>query len=162
MWYSNPAWWAIGISIIALLFSGLTFLYRRSHYKGEEIKRKSEIQRNLTNQAREINEGFVRWGVKGPYAHHLGIAEDNVKEFSSKAVMLLHQLNMLRDVFQNRAVLGEEEIQIYAKWASTILRPWIEADEDLKKVWFLSKEAEDLRHPEFSDWINGLLPLLKK
>jgi len=161
MWYSDPAWWALGISILSIVANIFTLGYRRSHYRGEEIKRKSEIQRSLTNQAREINEGFARLGVKSPYAHHLKIKDEKVNEFTAKAVMLLHQLNMLREVYQNRVVLGNEEFQIYSKWASTILRPWVEADADLKNVWFLSKEAEDLRYPDFSKWLNNILPILK-
>jgi hypothetical protein len=153
-WYYEPAWYALFISIVALLVSIL-------RHRREERKTRSEIQRNLTQQAVSINEAFVRLDVKGPYAHHLNIPDDKVKVFTSKAVMLLNQLNLLRDIHQHCEILGDEELEIYGKWASTILRPWIEADEDLKRVWFLSKEAEDLRHPDFSKWLNNILPIIK-
>ncbi len=113
------------------------------------------------NRVREINEAFVQWGVRSPYALLLGIkGESRVREFNAKAVVLLHQVNMLREVHQNKTVLGDGELAIHAKWASTILRPWIEADGDLKEAWLLSKEAEDLRDPQFAKWLNELLPIL--
>jgi len=161
MWYTNPAWYALFISILALGVSSVTLLRRVAHYRGEERKAKSEVQRSLTQQAVQINEAFVRLSVKSPYAHHLQIPDDRMRDFSAKTAVLLNQLNMLRDVFQNQSVLGNDELAIYEKWAATILRPWIEADGDLKRVWFLSKETEDLRDPEFSKWLNGLLPVVE-
>lgn len=155
MWYTNPGWYALAISIAALVISLLTLRHR-----GRKIK--SEVQRSLTQQAVRVNESFANLGVKGPYAHHLGIPDDQVRDFTAKAVTLLNQLNMLRGVYQNRTILGEKALQVYSKWASTILRPWIEADADLQRVWLLSKEAEDLRHPEFSCWLNKLLPILQQ
>ena len=158
---ANPAWWALGISILALVVSVLTFLHRKRKFVHAQERLKSEVQRNLVRQQQDINEAFVRLDVKSPYAHHLGIDDAHVKEFTAKSVMLFNQLNMMCDVYQNRKILGDDELKVYEKWARTILKPWIEADADLKRVWFLAKESEDLMHPEFSSWLNGLLPIFR-
>ena len=155
MCFSNPAWWALGISIFSLIISAITFLYRRFHYKGE-------IQRYLSNQAKEINKDFFQLDIKGPYAHHFDIEEENNKKFSAKAAILFHHLNMLRDVYENRFILGKKQLRIYEKWASTILRPWIESDDDLRNIWSLSQESKDLRSSNFNKWLNKSLPILKK
>jgi hypothetical protein len=162
MWYMNPAWYAILISLFALYVSYRTHRKQTAHYRNEERKAKSEVQRSLTQQAVQINEAFVRLGVKGPYSYHLRIPDERVRDFQAKGALLLNQLSMLRDVFQNQSILGKGELDLYAKWAGTILRPWIEADQELMQAWYLSRQLEDLRDPEFSTWLDSQLPIVKK
>lgn len=160
MWYTDPAWWALPIAIVSLIISIFILVNHTKYYKGEKEKRKSEVQRNLIRQAVEINEAFVKLNVKGPYAHFLNIPDDNIQKFTAKSVMLLNQINMLRDAFQNRTIIGVQELNVYTNWISTVFRPWIESDEDLKKAWSLFKKAEDLNHPDFSKWLSKQLPIL--
>jgi uncharacterized protein YijF (DUF1287 family) len=101
--------------------------------------------RNLTLRAIEINEAFLRHDVKGPYAHHLKVPDQDVHKFTAKAVMLLHQVNLLREVYEHRDILGKKVIDSYINWATTVLRPWIESDEDLKKTFKLEWGLGNMR-----------------
>jgi hypothetical protein len=96
-----------------------------------------DIVRSLIGKQIRINEAFVDYGVKGPYAQQLGISDDHVKEFTAKVVILLNHVNLLWEVHQGREVLGADRVESYEEWARNIVGPWIEADEDLKNTWRL-------------------------
>jgi len=51
-------------------------------------------------------------------------------------------------------------MKAYSKWAGTILRPWIEADEDLKKVFKLALASEDLMYKQFVTWLKEIIPIV--
>ena len=157
MWYSDPAWYALVISIVALLLSFLTYVHNLRTLKQAQRSTKSEIQRKLLDRAMEINNAFVNFGVKSPYGHHFGIPKEAAQEFNAKAVVLFHQMTMLRDVHENRDILGKEALEQYERWATTHLAPWIEADRDLKRILKLDLETEDLMDPEFASWMKRLI-----
>jgi hypothetical protein len=153
VWYENPAWYALAIAVISLAISLSLFLIQRRTLR-------LTLQRGLVQQAATINEAFLRYKVKGPFAHHLGIPDDRVEVFTGKAVLLLNQLNLLRDVYDNRNHLGTETVLSYRKWATTIVRPWIEADTDLRQVWELTRESTDLHGKKFMEWLEELFPIV--
>ncbi len=97
----------------------------------------------------------MRHDVKGPYAHSLKISDEQVKDFTGKTVMMFYQVNLLRDVFEQRDILGEGVVSSYEGWAKTILRPWINDDEDIRNSWSLMLESRDLLGGEFLEWLTG-------
>ena len=98
MWYMEPGWWAFAVSIFSI---GLSVVALRTSRRGV----RSTIERDLIQRAADINEGFLRHDVRGPYAHLLKVPESRRREFTAKAVMLLHHINLLREVFEHRDVL---------------------------------------------------------
>jgi hypothetical protein len=144
-WYLNPAWYALGISVVALGVSVISYALTRR-------KARADVERGLIIQANEINNAFLRHGIRGPYAHYWRIPDDQVAAFTGKAVLLLNQLNLLRDVFHQRDILGPIAVGNYEKWAREILGPWIQADQDLCRVWARVKESDDIGGRAFVDW----------
>ena len=74
--------------------------------------------------------------------------------------MLLHQINLLREVYEQRKILGQKVVDSYTIWAATILRPWIESDEDIKNSWKLLRDSTDLVGDNFIKWLQRYLPIL--
>lgn len=120
---------------------------------------KSEIMRDLTNRAMEINKTFINGGIRSPYSQILKIPDDRICEFNAKAVALLQHINMLSVVYENRELLGVEVVRIYEVWARTILEPWISADGDLQQVWSLARDRGDMMSDTEKAWFNSLLSL---
>lgn len=152
-WYKEPGWYALLIAFVALVVS--CFAERHA-----ERATKSEVQRNLIHRATEINEGFLTYSIKGPYAHHLKVPAGRVREFTAKTVLLLQQINLLREVYEQQDILGDKIVDSYVRWATTILRPWIESDEDLKKSWNLMRDSEDMLGKDFIEWLTRKLVIL--
>src|SRR5262249_47988188 len=151
VWYKNPAWFALIFSIGSFAVSILAF---RSTRRSARIT----IQQRITQQISEINDAFVKYEVKGPYAVQLGVPDEKVKTFAAKSTLLFHQLNLLRMVFNKRDVLGKRAIASYESWAEGILRKWIENDDDLRKIWSLFRNTRDLDDSDFHEWLGGLIP----
>ena len=118
------------------------------------------LQRGLVLQAIAINEAFARYKVKSPYARHLGIPDDRTEQFNGKVVLLLNQINLLKDVYDNRRQLGNKAVASYKKWAAAIVWPWIAADSDLLLAWDLTRESKDLMGHEFVTWLEELFPVV--
>jgi len=150
-WYQSPAY--LVVSIVSLITGLCVYLIHRKTLR-------HNIQRGLILQATVINEAFARHKVKSPYAVLLGIPEGRVESFNGKSILLLNQINLLRDVFDNRRQLGRKTVESYKKWATTIVRPWIEADDELRQVWELTRETKDLMGHEFVTWLEALFPLV--
>jgi type II secretory pathway pseudopilin PulG len=150
-WHLNPAWYALAIAIISLAISLFVYLIQRRTLK-------VNLQRGLVLQAAAINEAFVRYKVKSPYAHLLKIPDDKVESFTGKAVLLLNQINLLKDVHDNRRQLGSKIVASYEKWATTIVSPWIESDDELRLVWGITKESKDWMGEDFVGWLEKLFP----
>jgi len=74
--------------------------------------------------------------------------------------MLLHQVNLLREVYEHRDILGKKVIESYINWATTVLRPWIESDEDLKKTLKLLRDSKDMVGEHFLQWLQPHFPIL--
>jgi len=151
--YTNPAWYALAVSLLALFVSFLA-------WKHSKRATRSDIQRSLILRATEINESFLKHHVKGPYAHHLKVPDESVQEFTAKAVMLLHQINLLREVYEQRDILGKKVVASYINWTTKVLRPWIESDEDLKNSWKLLNDSKDMVGKDFLQWLRPHLPIL--
>lgn len=147
-------WVALGISLISL------FISWRNLHQTKRIN-KSELQRDLLNRQIKINESIIDHDIPGPYIHHLKISKLEMKEFSAKCLCLFNHINLLQDVYLNREILGDKSINKYGQWASTIVRPWIESDEDLKRIWFLAKNSKDMLGEEFIDWLIPLWPIVE-
>ncbi len=156
MWYEEPGWFAIAISLISLLVSLLVLKHSRRAAR-------AAVVRQLLQRAVEIAEAFAHHRVAMPYEHRLTAA------FPSKAVMLLQQINLLREVFENRDVLGKRGVMAYENWANLIVRPWIESDDKLRKSWKVLKESGgavgvDVQgwplhvSADFVVWLEKLLP----
>ncbi|HEY4302847.1 MAG TPA: hypothetical protein VGM82_00160 [Gemmatimonadaceae bacterium] len=147
-WYTNPAWYALAVSGLALVFSGTNYWLTRR-------KTRADIERGLILQANAINECMLRYGIRGPYAQYFNIPHDQVLTFTGKGVLLLNHVNLLRDVFQHRDILGSDRVEIYEKWAADIVGPWVRGDRQLCLVWSRFKEAGDVGGKEFVDWVSG-------
>jgi hypothetical protein len=145
-WYQEPSWYALATPIVLATIA----LYAYKERKRASI---ADAQRNALLRAVEINEAFIRHQVRGPVAHSLGIPEEQVLQFSKKAVLLLHQMILLRQVFEQRDLLGETAERSHQQWASSVLQPWIESDQDLIKVWTQLRQGRDLFGPEFLKWL---------
>ncbi len=73
------------IALVALVISLLSLW-------GSKRATRSEVDRSLILQRNEINDVLMRYGIKGPYAHRLGIPDEKLAEFTQKAVVLLKHL----------------------------------------------------------------------
>lgn len=151
----NSEWWAIGISVMALFVSFLS-------YRISKRATRSTIEHELTRQALSINEALVNHKIRGPYAHYLGIPNDSVENFTGKVVVLLHHVNFLRIVFDNRDLIDEDVVASYGNWVKKIVTPWIQSDEELLQAWELVIEGNDLYSTSFIRWLNVLVDLSKK
>ena len=155
MWYEEPGWYAIALSLISLLVSLLVLKHSRRAAR-------TAVAHQLRQRAAEIDEAFAHHRVAMPYEHRLTAA------FPSKAVMLLQQINFLREVFERRDVLDHRDVAAYQNWANIRVRPWIESDEELRRSWNLLREsrgqAVDVQgwplhvSPDFVVWLDKLLP----
>lgn len=151
MWYCNPGWWAIIVSAGAL---GVSCCALRNSRRAT----KSSVENRITELSTKINDAFVAYEVKTPYAVKLGIPNDRDTQFASKVVLLLHQINLLRLVYENRDVLGSTPTRSYANWATNVLQPWIESDDDLGRALTLVRDAKDTYHADFIAWLCRILP----
>jgi hypothetical protein len=152
-WYTNPTWYAVAVSLLALIVSLFTYFHNRASSR-------LSLQTNLINKAIEINSSFVQYKVKGPYAFHLNIPDANVQNFTSKGILLLQQINLLREVYEHRDILGKKTVETYVTWTTTILRPWIESDSDLKASWKLVKDTKDVFGEDFIKWVAPHIPII--
>lgn len=145
-WYEDPGWYALGTPIVLAIVAVLAF---------NERKRASiaDAQRHALLRAVEINEAFIRHDVRGPVALSLGIPKDEVKTFTKKVVLLLHQVILLRQIYEQKDLLGNRAEASHQQWASKVLRPWIYADPDLVKVWDQLRQGEDLLGADFLKWL---------
>ena len=156
MWYEEPGWYAIALSLISLLVSLLVLRHNRRAAR-------AAVARQLRQRAVEIDEAFEHHRVAMPHEHDLTTA------FPSKAVMLLQQINLLREVFEHRDVLGQQTVAAYQNWANVMVRPWIESDEELRKSWKVLRESGGRQgvdvqgwplhvSADFVAWLDKLLP----
>lgn len=153
MWYENPAFYALAVSLLSLFVSILAL-------RNNKRATKQSIEQQISEHSIEINESFLRYDVKSPFAHHLKIPDKSAGKFTAKAVLLLHHINLLRTVFNNRDILGSTTRTSYENWATTIVRPWIESDEDLRRAWLLIKQSKNTNSKEFMTWLQQLFPIL--
>lgn len=144
-------------SIIALGLSVWATLISNKSLKKTVEKYSSDVKRDLIHQANRINEAFVEYEVKGPYAFHLKIDDEHLKDFTAKVVLMLNQINLLYDVFHHKAVLGER-IQYWEKWARDLLNPWIQADNELKNAYRLVRDSKDWMGKDFIAWLEDVMP----
>ena len=153
-WYANPAWYALLFSATSITISVLAFrMARRSA--------RITVHQRITQQISEINESFVKYEIKGPYATQLNVLDADVKKFAAKSMVLFHQLNLLRLVFQNSDILGRDALKSYESWASTIFRNWISSDLQLQQIWNAYCTTRDLDGPEFHEWLMKMIPAYK-
>lgn len=119
-WYQDPAWYALATPIALATIAIPAF---------RERKRASiaDAQRHALLRAVEINEAFIRHKIPGPVALNLGIPHDKVDMFTKKAVLLLHQLILLRQIYEQKDLLGILAEQSHQQWASKVLGPWIDS-----------------------------------
>ena len=101
----------------------------------------------------------MRHNVLGPYALRLQIQDDRLEEFTKKAVALLHHINLLREVFQHRRILGKKFVESYEVWADVMIRPWIEEDDELRRVLALFIRSESFVRQDFLEWLKKLFPI---
>ena len=84
--------------------------------------------------------------------------------------MLLQRINLLRDVFEHRNVLGKHGMPAYKNWADIMVRPWIESDAELHKTWKTLREQSGERRvkiqgrpihvsQDFVIWLDELMPI---
>ncbi len=139
MWYEEPGWFAIAISLISLLVSLLVL-------KRSRRTTRTSVQQQLMQRATEIGEAFSEHRVPGPHDSR------GTLDFPSKAVMLLQQINLLRDVFEHRDVLGKHGMAAYKNWADIMVRPWIESDAELRKTWKTLREQSGERRAKIQGW----------
>ncbi len=158
MWYEEPGWFAIAISLISLLVSLLVL-------KRSQRATRTSVQQQLMQRATEISEAFSERRVPGPHDSR------GTMDFPSKAVMLLQQINLLRDVFEHRDVLGKHGMAAYKNWADIMVRPWIESDAELRKTWKTLRAQRGARRrveiqgwpihvsQDFLIWLDELMPI---
>lgn len=145
-WYLNPGWWALLTPIVLGIIAFFAF---------KERKRASiaDAQRHALLRAIEINEAFIRHQIPGPVAVSLGIPEKEVITFTKKVVLLLHHLVLFRQIYEQKDLLGREAEQCHLQWASKVLRPWIDKDHDLVKIWGQLRQGDDLLGANFLKWV---------
>lgn len=85
---------------------------------------------------------------------------ERVAAFTAKAAALLNHINLLRVVYANRDLLGNETVEAYMNWVRLLVRPWIESDEELKQTWRTFRNSADLSGGEFVKWLSQHLAIL--
>ena len=110
MWSEEPGWYAIALSLISLLVSLLVLSHNRRAAR-------AAVLQQLRQRAVEIDEAFAHHRVAMPYEHRLTAA------FPSNVVTLLQQINLLREVFEHRDVLGEPGVEAYQNRAKVMAPP---------------------------------------
>lgn len=148
----NPQWFSFGAATIAIAISLIAWWTSRRALC-------VTVHKTLNDMIIGINEGFLKHDIRGPYAYHLNVSEVETRVFSAKSVMLLHQINLLRAVHQHADLLGRNTVSGYGTWASTVVRPWVEADADLKKAWGLFKKTQDVDSKSFHSWLEEIFPI---
>lgn len=145
------------LAIVAIVISvGALVVNILSHLRGKR-QNKISVGQRLIDRAYEINEGFIEHKVKSPYAFAKGLADARALEYTPKAVMLLHQLNLLGDVYQHRDILDNKVFESYEHWARRVVSPWVHHDNDLKDAWNTFKGEERTAETEFKVWISELI-----
>lgn len=87
----EPNWIAVIVASVALVVSVIAaWLTRRN--------KRSEIEQAFVHQRNEINLAFAEYQVKGPFAHLLGVKDEELETFIPKVCLLFLQLNLLNDV----------------------------------------------------------------
>ena len=154
-WYYNPAWYALAISLVSLVVAGLAL--RASHRTS-----RAAVERSLIDRRAVINEAFLKYDVVGPYASHLRVPPERAKPFTAMGVLLFHQINLLHEVYVNRDILGDVTVAGYENWARKILRPWIEQDDDLRRIWKTVRESKDMLGTDFVQWLEQRIEIVDR
>ncbi|SRR6266568_3562444 len=154
-WYCNPAWYALIISLGSLVVA--VWALRASRRAS-----RSALERALIDRRATINEAFAKYDIASPYASHLRISRDRVKPFTAKGALLFHQMNLLHDVYLHRDILGTTSVAAYESWIGTMLRPWIEQDEDLRLIWKTIRDSKDMYGADFVQWLDSQLKIVDR
>ena len=137
------------ISVCSLLVSLAAFSYTRRNAR-------AVVEQRLTERESKIIDAFVNFKVRSPFAHRLSIPREREADYTAKAVMLLHQINLYREAFEHRDLVSRSRFSAYRSWAQSILRPWIESDEDLIRTFALIVESENTHDRAFIEELRGL------
>lgn len=155
VWYENPAWYAIAISSLSIISLAVSIIALRNSRRSA----RASVEQSFIRQRNEINEAFMRHSVRGPFAAHLGISDEQLKHYIPKAGLLFLQINLLEDVYQHRDVINKKTLNSYKTWATKIVKPWIQGDDHLRKTLMLAYATDDLMDPQFVNWLKGVIPL---
>ena len=148
---ADPNWVAAIVACIALVVSLLALWMTRRN-------RQSEIEQAFVQQRNDINRAFADYNVKGPFAHLLGIEEEQLDKYIPKACLLFLQINLLNDVYQHRKLLPPGSLAAYDAWAGKILCPWIHSDKHLIETLKLIYATDDLMPRDFMVWMKERVP----
>lgn len=141
--------YAFLISIVSIIVSVLAVWYTKRSAK-------LLVEQRLTEREAQIMNAFVEFKVRSPFAHRLSVPKEQEAEYTAKAVMLLHQINLFREIFENKDLVSPRRYAAYVSWANSILRPWIESDEDLKRTFALIIQSENTHDRQFIGVLRGL------
>jgi len=141
--------YALVVSVISLLFSLAALFYTRRNAR-------AAVEQRLTERESKIIDAFVNFKVRSPFAHRLAIPRERETEYTAKAVMLLHQINLYREAYEHRDLVSKSRFTAYRNWAHSILKPWIESDEDIRKTFALIIESENTHDRAFVDELRNL------
>ena len=147
------------IEILSMCASSLALVISILSYRLRSAKSRTDSLQYLQLQANTINEAFVKFEVRSPYEAFLNIPQSETKDARAKMVLLILQLNLLRSAFNSRNNLTKEQFTDYANWGSTILRPWIESDESLRKAYQLWVTSGD-GGTEYTAWLKTKIPVI--
>ena len=135
--------------MVSLLLSASALYFTRRNAR-------AVIEQRLTEREAKIIDAFVNFKVRSPFAHRLGIPKEREAEYTAKAVMLLHQINLYREAFEHKDLLSKRRYEAYRSWGNSILRPWIESDDDLKRTFALIIESENTHDKLFIGELKSL------
>lgn len=148
MWYCDPGWYALPISMVALIVSFFTF--RRSGRKAL-----SDVEAAIAARSNEINEAFVRHGIDGPFARELKDSAKASADFPKKVALLFLHINLLKYIHQHLDILGPAAKQYWSDWGSKTLVRWIQSDAELQSIWGKEVESRRPADKEFIDWLTS-------
>lgn len=145
-------------AMVAVVISSLSFVVSCVALWASRKTATSSVAFQLTQFGKDINEAFARSNVKSPYAVRLGIPDEYAAEFTTKAVLLLHQINQLRVVYDNQRLLGKHRVASWKNWAIAVLGPWIEQDDVLCRVCKFVLDSRESYDKGFHEWLRQVLP----
>lgn len=88
-----------------------------------------------------------------------GLSKERAAVVTAKAILFLHHINVLREVHKHQDNWGGTVVAGFEHWASTSVRPWIEADEDLRTIWKIFEASDQEIGGAFVSWLRKILPI---
>jgi Fe2+ transport system protein B len=119
----------------------------------QEKNLRSSVLNQLTERMIVINEYFKDSGLPNPYDDGKEKDKQAKIDYEKKGTALFLHLNILYLMYENRAILGKKQEEIYKTWFNNVVVPWMKRDKDIEAIWNEAKSHGDLLGKDFFSWL---------